>query len=78
VALAVLFIAEGVAVGHARDGVRTLGDREGPMVLATGDMYLALRDMDAQVTNVLLSGDEEGWLSDPEASDCERGTQRYM
>lgn len=41
-------------------------------------MYLALGDMDAQVTNVLLTGDEEGWLCDPEASDCERGTQRYV
>ncbi|MCP9953291.1 hypothetical protein [Actinomadura madurae] len=78
VALAVLSTATGVAVGHARDGLRTLGDREGPMVLATGDMYLALGDMDAQVTNVLLTGDEEGWLCDPEASDCERGTQRYV
>lgn len=36
VALAVLSTATGVAVGHARDGLRTLGDREGPMVLATG------------------------------------------
>ncbi|TDD73509.1 hypothetical protein E1293_31100 [Actinomadura darangshiensis] len=78
VALAMLFTATGVAVGHAREGLRTLGDREGPMVLATGDMYLALSDMDAQVTNVLLTGDEEGWLCDPEASDCERGAQRYV
>ncbi|MFG2085457.1 MULTISPECIES: hypothetical protein [unclassified Spirillospora] len=78
-ALAVLFTVTQTAAGDAREGMRALGHREGPMVVATADMYLALSDMDAQVTNVLLTGAEEGWLCDPdaEASDCERSGSRY-
>ncbi|GAA1785222.1 hypothetical protein [Actinomadura chokoriensis] len=76
VALAVLLTVTLTGVGDARDGLRALGHREGPMVVATSDMYLALGDMDAQVTNVLLTGGEDGWLCDPEQG-CERSGERY-
>ncbi|GAA1890422.1 hypothetical protein [Actinomadura bangladeshensis] len=71
VALAVLLTVTLMGVGDAREGLRALGHREGPMVVATSDMYLALGAMDAQVTNVLLTGGEDGWLCDPEQG-CER------
>lgn len=76
--LAVLLTVTGFAVGDAREGLRALGHREGPMVVATGDMYLALSDMDAQVTNVLLTGGEDGWLCDPDAdAGCSRSGPSY-
>ena len=79
-ALAVLFTVLTTGAGDARTGMDALGHREGPMVVATADMYLALSDMDAQVTGVLLSGGEEGWLCDPgaEGSECERSGPRYV
>ncbi|TDC50427.1 hypothetical protein E1281_22045, partial [Actinomadura sp. KC345] len=79
-ALAVLFTVLTMGAGDARKGMDALGHREGPMVVATADMYLALSDMDAQVTGVLLAGGEEGWLCDPDAegSDCERNGPRYV
>ncbi|MFV2177671.1 hypothetical protein ACFHW2_14225 [Actinomadura sp. LOL_016] len=45
-----------VAVDDARDSVRMIGHEEGPQVVATGTLYFALSDMDAQVSNVLLIG----------------------
>lgn len=79
-ALAVLVASAYAAVGDAREGVRTLGEREGPLAEGIGDMYLALTDMDAQVTRVLLTGGEAGWLCAPEAAgaDCERSGARYV
>ncbi|MFB4312121.1 hypothetical protein [Actinomadura sp. GTD37] len=79
-ALAVLLTVLAVGVVDAREGLRALGHREGPMVVATSDMYLALSDMDAQVTNVLLTGGEDGWLCDPddEKQHCERSGERYV
>ncbi|MEV5829135.1 hypothetical protein AB0L25_26605 [Spirillospora sp. NPDC052242] len=47
-----------VAVDDARDSVRMIGHEEGPQVVATGTLYFALSDMDAQVSNVLLIGDD--------------------
>ncbi|MFD0899092.1 hypothetical protein [Actinomadura sediminis] len=47
-----------VAVDDARDSVRMIGHEEGPEVVATGTLYFALSDMDAQVSNVLLIGDD--------------------
>ena len=78
-ALTVLFTVTQLAAGDARDGLRALGHREGPMVVATADMYLALSDMDALVTNALLTGGEDGWLCDPDAQDssCRRSGSRY-
>ncbi|MFD0903205.1 hypothetical protein [Actinomadura sediminis] len=78
-ALAVLVASAYAAVGDAREGVRTLGEREGPLAESIGDMYLALTDMDAQVTRVLLTGGEAGWLCAPETAGagCERSGARY-
>ncbi|MEU8799433.1 hypothetical protein [Spirillospora sp. NPDC048819] len=78
-ALAVLFTATEMASGDAREGLDALGHSEGPMVVATADMYLALSDMDALVTNALLAGNQVGWLCDPgtEGSVCERSRTRY-
>ncbi|MEV5831841.1 hypothetical protein AB0L25_40420 [Spirillospora sp. NPDC052242] len=79
-ALAVLVASAYAAVGDAREGVRTLGEREGPLAESIGDMYLALTDMDAQVTRVLLTEGEAGWLCAPEVAgaDCERSGARYV
>ena len=45
-----------VAIGNARDSVQTIGQDAGPQVVATGTLYFALSDMDAQVSNILLIG----------------------
>ncbi|MFI0480230.1 hypothetical protein [Actinomadura sp. 9N215] len=68
-ALVVLFTVTGVALWDARSALRAIGHDEGPMVVATNDVYLALSDMDAQVTNVLLTGAERDWLCDVEQDD---------
>src|SRR5215467_13155375 len=52
------YIVANIAVGNARDGLRVIGHDAGPQVLATGDLYFALGDMDSQVANILLSGRE--------------------
>lgn len=56
----------GLGVWEAYEGLRILGQSDGPTVVATSDAYLALSDMDVQVTNVLLSGREAGWLCEPQ------------
>ncbi|WP_240810095.1 hypothetical protein [Actinomadura sp. WMMA1423] len=48
------------AVGDAREGVRVIGHDAGPQVVATGDLYFQLSDMDAQLANALLIGDAAG------------------
>ncbi|MEU5875944.1 hypothetical protein [Spirillospora sp. NPDC047279] len=60
VAVSVLLVVLSVAIGNARDGVQTIGHDAGPQVVATGSLYFALSDMDAQVANVLLIGRERG------------------
>ncbi|WP_460341079.1 hypothetical protein [Actinoallomurus acanthiterrae] len=50
-------VAQGIA--GVRGGLRDIGHRSGPQVVATSDAYFALNDMDAQVANVLLVGDEQ-------------------
>jgi hypothetical protein len=64
VAAAVLVMALGLVMGMAagdlRGGFRQIGHASGPQVAAASDLYLALNDMDAQVANVLLIGDEPG------------------
>ncbi|GAA4238762.1 hypothetical protein GCM10022254_56030 [Actinomadura meridiana] len=47
-----------VTIGNARDSVQTIGRDAGPQVVATGTLYFALSDMDAQVSNILLIGRE--------------------
>ncbi|XVQ11234.1 hypothetical protein ACQP1W_01285 [Spirillospora sp. CA-255316] len=59
-AAALLLAALTMAVGNARDGVQTIGHDAGPQVVATGDLFFALSDMDAQVADVLLIGREHG------------------
>lgn len=58
VALAGLFAVASVATAQARDGLQVIGEGAGPQVVATADLYYALSDMDAQVVNVLLMGNE--------------------
>jgi hypothetical protein len=48
-----------LAIDNARDGVRVIGHGAGPQVVATGDLYYSLSDMNAQVANVLLAGKEK-------------------
>jgi hypothetical protein len=57
-AVAALFAVTAVAIGNARDGLQVIGHDAGPQVVATGDLYFALSDMDAQVADVLLIGSE--------------------
>jgi hypothetical protein len=52
------YIVANIAVGNARDGLRVIGHDAGPQVLATGDLYYALGDMDSQVASILLAGRE--------------------
>ena len=58
-AIAGFYVVTNIAVGNARDGLRVIGHDAGPQVLATGDLYFALSDMDSQVANVLLTGREQ-------------------
>ncbi|WP_433326662.1 hypothetical protein [Spirillospora sp. CA-294931] len=60
VALVALIAVTWVAVGNARDGVRVIGHDAGPQVVATGDLYFQLTDMDAQLANALLIGRTPG------------------
>jgi len=55
-AIAGFYIVTNIAVGNARDGLRVIGHDAGPQVLATGDLYFALSDMDSQVASILLTG----------------------
>ncbi|MFG6192215.1 hypothetical protein, partial [Nonomuraea sp. JJY05] len=56
--LALLFGALAVGSMTAREGLQVIGRDAGPQVVATADLYLALSDMDAQVANVLVMGDQ--------------------
>ncbi|HEV2243318.1 MAG TPA: hypothetical protein VGR98_19900 [Streptosporangiaceae bacterium] len=55
-AIAGFYVVANIAVGNARDGLRVIGHDAGPQVLATGDLYFALSDMDSQVADILLAG----------------------
>ncbi|WP_309237343.1 hypothetical protein [Actinomadura sp. BRA 177] len=48
------------AIANSREGVRVIGHDAGPQVVATGDLYFQLTDMDAQLANALLIGDAAG------------------
>ncbi|MBO2449258.1 hypothetical protein J4573_19290 [Actinomadura barringtoniae] len=54
--LIVMLVVLSVAIGNARDGVKTIGHDAGPQVVATGSLFFSLSNMDAQVANVLLIG----------------------
>lgn len=51
-----LFATAAVFVSNAHDGLHVIGHGAGPQVVATGDLYYALSDMDAQVAGILLIG----------------------
>ncbi len=55
-AIAGFYIVANIAIGNARDGLRVIGHDAGPQVLATGDLYFALSDMDSQLASILLTG----------------------
>ncbi|MRH93084.1 hypothetical protein GFY24_37655 [Nocardia sp. SYP-A9097] len=48
----------GTDAGSTRTAVEVIGQRTAPTVTATEDLYFALADMDAQLANVLLAGDD--------------------
>ncbi|MEV3922115.1 hypothetical protein [Actinomadura coerulea] len=59
--LLVALLAVGwAAIANAREGVRVIGHDAGPQVVATGDLYFQLSDMDAQLADALLIGDAAG------------------
>lgn len=58
-AVVAVFAVAALAVQDARDGLRVIGHDAGPQVVATGDLYYALSDMDAQLTAILLMGQEQ-------------------
>ncbi|MFA1549441.1 hypothetical protein [Actinomadura chokoriensis] len=60
VLLVVLLGAGWAAIANAREGVRVIGHDAGPQVVATGDLYFQLTDMDAQLANALLIGGAAG------------------
>src|SRR6266498_1422651 len=47
-----------LGAGAMRDGLTVIGHRTALRVTATEDLYFALADMDAQLANVLLAGDD--------------------
>jgi len=59
VLMAVLAVLFGFGVRAQRAGLATIGGLAGPVVEAAADLYFTLNDMDAQVANVLLVGDDQ-------------------
>lgn len=57
-AVLLLFAAVGLGIGHAKEGLNSIGHTAGPQVVATADLYFALSDMDALVAGVLLAGSD--------------------
>jgi hypothetical protein len=49
-----------VEASRQQDGLDVIGRVAEPTVVAASDLYLALNDMDAQLANVLMVGDERG------------------
>ena len=68
-AIAGFYVVTNIAVGNARDGLRVIGHDAGPQVLATGDLYFALSDMDSQVASILLTGREHSAATRQQALD---------
>lgn len=60
VLLVALIAVTWAAIADAREGVRVIGHDAGPQVVATGDLYFQLTDMDAQLANALLAGGAAG------------------
>jgi CHASE3 domain sensor protein len=49
-----------VEVNRERTGLDIIGHKTAPVVTASSDLYFTLNDMDAQLANVLLVGDDTG------------------
>src|ERR1700737_4855229 len=56
--LGATFTLAGAAIGDARSGLSVVGHGSGPQAVATAQLYFALSDMNAQVSQVLLIGRE--------------------
>ncbi|GAA4263607.1 hypothetical protein GCM10022255_109680 [Dactylosporangium darangshiense] len=56
--VAALVVVLTVEAHRQRDGLRVIGGQAAPEVVATAELYFALNDMDAQLANVLLVGDD--------------------
>ncbi|WP_017627565.1 hypothetical protein [Nocardiopsis chromatogenes] len=69
-AVGLLFAAAAVGTEHAREGFAVIGHGAGAKVAASGDLYYALSDMDAQTATMLLV-----WQRSEE--DAERARQAY-
>ncbi|OLT38240.1 hypothetical protein BJF79_27675 [Actinomadura sp. CNU-125] len=59
VVLLALLAVTSATIAQAREGMRVIGHDAGRQVVATGDLYSQLTDMDAQLANALLAGDSE-------------------
>lgn len=59
----VLGIVLSSVMGGTRDGLAVIGGRAAPQVSATTDLYFALSDLDAQLANVLLVGDDPAFAA---------------
>ncbi|MFV2175021.1 hypothetical protein, partial [Actinomadura sp. LOL_011] len=57
--LLALLAVTAATIAQAREGMRVIGHDAGPQVVATGDLYSQLTDMDAQLAGALLAGDSE-------------------
>ncbi len=55
-----LGVVTAAVFGNVASGVQLIGHQAAPEVTATTDLYFHLNDMDAQVANVLLVGDQRG------------------
>ncbi|XRQ03613.1 hypothetical protein ACN3XK_44440 [Actinomadura welshii] len=60
VLLVALLAIAWASIANAREGIRVIGHDAGPQVVATGDLYFQLSDMDAQLANALLAGGAAG------------------
>ncbi|MFG1607909.1 hypothetical protein [Actinoplanes sp. NPDC049265] len=58
--VAVLAVLITLEVRRERAGLAVIGEQTAPVVMASSDLYFALSDMDAQLANILLVGDETG------------------
>ncbi|WP_433172409.1 hypothetical protein [Actinoallomurus sp. CA-150999] len=74
-AVLVVVLVTTLTMQDARDGLRVIGHDAGPQVVATGDLYFALSDMDAQLADALLIGGDRG-LADRRAAALRTYEQR--
>ncbi|GAB3970122.1 protein kinase G-activating protein GlnX [Actinoallomurus acanthiterrae] len=74
-AVLVVLLVTTLTMQDARDGLRVIGHDAGPQVVATGDLYFALSDMDAQLADALLIGGDQG-LADRRAAALRTYEQR--